>query len=157
MTNNVTTPFPLQLLRVLLPAWRAAVLGMVLLYSQHADAAELAQAQVLVPMSVLIGRPGLPHIDNTTVARLDTGRTIEIGGQPVSVINAAAGSALRQCFLAVFVQQDDDQYRAYWTVRRHVDKGAPRGELGAAPMSSPRCWRTRARCAASTPASCAPG
>ena len=121
-TANAPT-FPLQLLRVLLPTWLAAVLGMALLCSQRAEAADP------VPVPVLIGSPGLPHIDASTVARLYTGRTIEVGGQPVSVVNAPAGSALRQRFLAVFVQQDDDQYRAYWTVRRHVGKGVPPREL----------------------------
>ena len=31
--------------------------------------------------------------------------------------------------LAQVLQQDDEQYRAYWTVRRHVGKGAPPREL----------------------------
>jgi len=83
------------------------------------------------PVPVLIASPGVPRLDTATVARLYTGRAIEIAGQPVTVANAAPGSALRQRFLAVYLKQDEDAYRAYWTVRRHVGKGAPPRELAS--------------------------
>lgn len=118
---KTSASFPAQLLRVLVPAWLLAILLMALLFCQRAEATE--------PVPVLIGSPGMPRIDAATAARLYTGRTIEVGGQPVSVVNAPVGSALRQRFLALVLQQDDDQYRAYWTVRRHVGKGAPPREL----------------------------
>lgn len=73
----------------------------------------------------------MPRLDAATVARLYTGRTIELAGQTVTVVNAAPGSALRARFLAVYLQQDEDRYRAYWTVRRHVGKGAPPRELAS--------------------------
>lgn len=113
--------FPLRLLRVLLPAWLAAVVAMLLLSALRAEAAE--------PVPVLIGSAGMPRIDAATAARLYTGRTIEVAGQPVTVLNAPPGSPLRHRFLALVLQQDDEQYRAYWTVRRHVGKGAPPREL----------------------------
>lgn len=113
--------FPQQLLRVLLPAWLAAVVMMLLLAAFRAEAAE--------PQPVLIGSPGMARIDTATAARLYTGRTIEVGGRPVTVVNAPVGTPLRQRFLALVLQQDDEQYRAYWTVRRHVGKGAPPREL----------------------------
>lgn len=115
--------FPLQLLRVLLPAWLVAIVCMALLSAFRAEAAE--------PVPVLIGSPGMARIDAATAARLYTGRTIEVGGQPVTVLNAPVGSALRHRFLALVLQQDDEQYRAYWTVRRHVGKGAPPRELAS--------------------------
>ena len=34
--------------------------------------------------------------------------------------------------VALVLQQDEDQYRAYWTVRRHVGKGVPPREMGSA-------------------------
>lgn len=113
--------FPLRLLRVLLPAWLAAILAMLLLSAFRAEAGE--------PQPVLIGSPGMARIDSVTAARLYTGRTIEVGGRPVTVVNAPVGAPLRQRFLALVLQQDDEQYRAYWTVRRHVGKGAPPREL----------------------------
>lgn len=120
-----TSSFPRQLLRVLVPAWLAAILLMALLGGQRAEAADP------VPVPVLIGSPALPRIDAATAARLYTGRTIEVGGQPVTVVNAPPGTPLRHRFLAIYLQQDDDQYRAYWTVRRHVGKGAPPREVAS--------------------------
>ncbi|WP_028312737.1 hypothetical protein [Derxia gummosa] len=79
---------------------------------------------------LLIGHPGLPPIDADTVERLYTGRSIEVAGTPVTVVNAAGGSALRRRFLATWLRTTDERYGAYWTVRRHVGKGAPPRELG---------------------------
>lgn len=115
--------FPLRLLRALLPAWLAAVGCFALLTALRAHAGE--------PVPVLIGSPGLPRIDAATAARLYTGRMIEVAGQPVTVVNPPMGSPLRQRFLALVLQQDEEQYRAYWTVRRHVGKGAPPRELAS--------------------------
>jgi len=115
--------FPKRLLRVLLPAWLAAVVCMLLLSAFRAEAAE--------PVPVLIGSPGMGRIDSATAARLYTGRIIEVAGQAVTVVNAPVGTPLRTRFLALVLQQDDEQYRAYWTVRRHVGKGAPPRELAS--------------------------
>lgn len=81
---------------------------------------------------LVIGHAGMPRLDAATLQRLYTGRAVEVAGIPVTVVNAPAGSALRQRFLAQVLQQDDDQYRAYWTVRRHVGKGVPPRELASA-------------------------
>jgi hypothetical protein len=81
---------------------------------------------------VVIGHASLPKVDAGTLQRLYTGRAIEIADQAVTVVNAAVGSAVRNRFLATFVQMDEERYRAYWTVRRHVGKGAPPRELDTA-------------------------
>jgi hypothetical protein len=81
---------------------------------------------------LVIGHPGLPRVDAQTLQRLYTGRAIEIADQTVTVVNAPAGSVLRNRFLAAFVQMDEERYRAYWTVRRHVGKGAPPREIDSA-------------------------
>ncbi|OGB04887.1 MAG: hypothetical protein A3E25_13735 [Burkholderiales bacterium RIFCSPHIGHO2_12_FULL_69_20] len=94
--------------------------------------ATAVQAAEPVPVPVLIAHPGVPKVDAATVARLYTGRAIELAGQPVIVANAAPGSALRQRFLAVYLRQDEDKYRAYWTVRRHIGKGVPPPDLPTA-------------------------
>lgn len=80
---------------------------------------------------LVIGHAALPRIDVANVQRLYTGRSVEVAGISVTAVNAAPGSALRQRFLALVLQQDEDQYRAYWTVRRHVGKGVPPRELAS--------------------------
>jgi ABC-type phosphate transport system substrate-binding protein len=81
---------------------------------------------------VLIGHPTLPKIDQVSVQRLYTGRSVEVAGVPVTVVNAAAGSRLRERFMADVMNQDDSRYVAYWTVRKHVGKGTPPRELKSA-------------------------
>jgi hypothetical protein len=78
---------------------------------------------------VVIGHAGVPRIDTATVQRPYTGRAIEADGTPVQVINLPAGHALRLRFLSSYLQTDDERYRAYWTVRRHVGKGIPPREI----------------------------
>lgn len=78
---------------------------------------------------VVIGHPGLPMVDRAALVRLYTGRSIELAGELVTVVNGAPGSAARQHFLNAVVRMDEARYRAYWTVRRHVGKGVPPAEL----------------------------
>lgn len=77
----------------------------------------------------IVAHPSVPKLDLPTLQRLYTGRIVEVNGQNLTVVNAAPGSAVRQRFLAAVVQQDDEKYRAYWTVRRHIGKGTPPREL----------------------------
>lgn len=81
---------------------------------------------------VLIGHPGVPHLDVSTVQRLYTGRAVEVAGAAVVVFNATPGSKLRYRFMATVLNQDDDKYVAYWTVRKHIGKGAPPREVKTA-------------------------
>ncbi|MBK1693650.1 hypothetical protein CKO09_02690 [Chromatium weissei] len=78
---------------------------------------------------LIIGNPSLPKLDRVTIEKLFTGRVIEINGQPAIVVNAAPGSSIRRQFLASFLTKDEDQYLAYWTVRRFIGKGTPPQEL----------------------------
>jgi hypothetical protein len=78
---------------------------------------------------VVVAHPGVAKVDAATLQRLYTGRAIEVGGQPVSVVNLAPGAAARDRFLAQVLGQDNDRYVAYWTVRRHVGKGIPPREF----------------------------
>lgn len=78
---------------------------------------------------VVIGHPGLPGVDRVTLMRLYTGRSIELKGTPVKVVNAAEGSVTRERFLQNVVGMNEARYRAYWTVRRHVGKGVPPAEV----------------------------
>ena len=78
---------------------------------------------------VVIGHPGLEKMDTATLQRIFTGRVVEVGGRPVTPINAVSGSPVRAKFLQTYLQQDEDKYVAYWTVRRYIGKGVPPREL----------------------------
>lgn len=81
---------------------------------------------------VVIAHPGVSRIDGATLQRVYTGRVVEIDGRPVTPVNAVAGSPVRTRFLQTYLQQDDEKYIAYWTVRRYIGKGVPPRELPTA-------------------------
>jgi ABC-type phosphate transport system substrate-binding protein len=68
-------------------------------------------------------------LDADTLKRIYTGRVIELDGQVLRPVNLVAGHPLRRRFLASMLQQEEDNYLAYWTVRRYIGKGAPPREL----------------------------
>lgn len=78
---------------------------------------------------VVIGHPSIKRLDTPTLARIYTGRVIEVDGVPVTAVNANAGSEVRSRFLQVYLNQDEDKYVAYWTVRRYIGKGASPREI----------------------------
>jgi ABC-type phosphate transport system substrate-binding protein len=78
---------------------------------------------------VLIGHASVPRIDSATAQRLYSGRALEVNGQAVTVVNAASPSKARERFMARVMNQDDDKYVAYWTVRKHIGKGTPPREF----------------------------
>lgn len=91
--------------------------------------ASLAQPALAEP--VVIGHAGLQALDLRTLQRIYTGKVVEVDGVRVSPVNLAAGNTLRQRFLARYLDQDDDKYIGYWTVRRYVGKGTPPRELSS--------------------------
>lgn len=112
---------------------RRLFLGRLLAWAAAPLAATAARAQSAPEASavIVIGHPGVPRTDAATVQRLYTGRAIEVGGTTVQVVNLASGHAARRRFLADYLDTDDDRYRAYWTVRRHIGKGVPPRELAS--------------------------
>ena len=78
---------------------------------------------------VVVGHANLRKLDMPTVQRIYTGKVIEVGGVPVAPVNLHVGQPARQRFLLDYLQQNEDAYLAYWTVRRYVGKGAPPREL----------------------------
>ena len=78
---------------------------------------------------VVIGHSGIKKLDTATLARIYTGRVIEVEGISVTAVNAHAGSLVRNRFLQIFLNQDEDKYTAYWTVRRYIGKGASPREM----------------------------
>ena len=80
---------------------------------------------------IIIGHPGLNKLNTTTVQRIFTGKAIEVDGVYVTAINLKPG-ALRDRFLQRYLNQDDEKYTAYWTVRHFIGQGIPPKELSSA-------------------------
>jgi ABC-type phosphate transport system substrate-binding protein len=80
---------------------------------------------------VVIGNLPVRNLDAETLKRVYTGRTIELEGLPLRPLNLPSGHPLRRRFLAGVLQQQEDDYVAYWTVRRYIGKGVPPRELPA--------------------------
>jgi ABC-type phosphate transport system substrate-binding protein len=78
---------------------------------------------------VVIGHVNLTRLDASTLEKIYTGKVIEVDGIPVTAVNANSGSPVRSRFLKVYLNQDEDKYTAYWTVRRYIGKGASPREL----------------------------
>jgi ABC-type phosphate transport system substrate-binding protein len=79
---------------------------------------------------VVIGHEGVSKLNTTTVQRVFTGKVIEVEGVHVTAVNLKSG-VLRDRFLQRYLNQDDDKYTAYWTVRRFIGKGIPPRELSS--------------------------
>lgn len=88
-------------------------------------AAGIAGSADAPPALVVIAHAKLDGVDAPTLLRLYQGRAVEVNGTPVTVVNLAPGHPLRAQFLARVLNQDEERYIAYWTVRRHVGKGIP--------------------------------
>ncbi|MEZ5639670.1 MAG: hypothetical protein R3E92_21300 [Burkholderiaceae bacterium] len=106
-----------------MPAMRHRTVLLLLLLAALMSGARAADGVVV------IGHPTVKRLDATIVTRIYTGRVIEVDGVPVTAINAPAGTSVRNRFLQAFLNQDEDKYTAYWTVRRYIGKGAPPREM----------------------------
>jgi ABC-type phosphate transport system substrate-binding protein len=91
----------------------------------------LSAGEAIADGVVVIGHSTLPKLDTVTIQKLFTGRIIEIDGMPVTVVNLTRGHSVRGNFLAAFLGQDEDKYRAYWTVRQFIGKGTPPRDLAS--------------------------
>ena len=89
----------------------------------------ITPAQSEQPDVVLIGNPDVPKMDAETIARVYTGKMISVSGVSVKPVNTKSGIATRNRFMQIFLNQDDEKYIAYWTVRRYIGKGTPPKEL----------------------------
>jgi ABC-type phosphate transport system substrate-binding protein len=79
---------------------------------------------------VIIGHTSMRKLDLVTLQRIYTGKVVEIDGNPVIPINAPPNQSIRQRFLSEYLQQDEEKFVSYWTVRRYVGKGTPPREIG---------------------------
>lgn len=74
---------------------------------------------------VIIGSPDLPKMDVETIAKIYTGKIISVNGISVKPLNMKSGTAIRNRFLQIFLNQNDEDYIAYWAVRRYIGRGTP--------------------------------
>ncbi len=91
----------------------------------------LALASSAMAGVVVVAHPAMHKLDQVTVQRIYTGKVIEVAGVAVMPVNLRPGQPARQRFLNDYLQQTDDAYQAYWTVRRYVGKGVPPRELAS--------------------------
>lgn len=78
---------------------------------------------------VVIGNSNVPKIDTETVQKIYTGKYISVAGVSVTPVGVKPGMSMRNRFLHDYLNQDEEKYTAYWTVRRYIGKGAPPAEL----------------------------
>ncbi len=81
---------------------------------------------------VVIGNNNVPKMDIETIQKIYTGKYIAVSGVSVIPVGSKPGSAERNRFLQEFLNQDEEKYTAYWTVRRYIGKGTPPAELASA-------------------------
>jgi ABC-type phosphate transport system substrate-binding protein len=80
---------------------------------------------------VVIAHAPLRGLDAEQLKRIYAGRVVELDGQALHPVQLAGGQALRQRFHASVLRQSEDDYLAYWTVRRYIGKGTPPPELAS--------------------------
>ncbi|MFZ5519749.1 MAG: hypothetical protein ACOZD0_00945 [Pseudomonadota bacterium] len=88
-------------------------------------------AQAAGPV-VIVGHASVRKLDAAALRRIYTGKAVEVEGVRVAPVNASPGLPLRQRFLSDYLETAEDEYVAYWTVRRYVGKGTPPAELRSA-------------------------
>lgn len=81
---------------------------------------------------VVIANGNVPKLDLSTVQKIFSGKFISVSGVSVRPVGVKAGSEVRDRFLRDYLNQDEEKFTAYWTVRRYIGMGAPPVELGSA-------------------------
>jgi len=92
----------------------------------------LAVGQALAGEMVVIGNNNVPLMDTETIQKVYTGKFITVAGINVTPVGVKPGTSERNRFLREFLNQDEEKYTAYWTVRRYIGKGTPPAELSSA-------------------------
>ena len=84
---------------------------------------------------IIIGNQAISEaekIDKSILSKIYTGRIVQHGGEAVRPYNMKAGTALRNLFMEKVLKQTDDDFIAYWIVRRSIGKGTPPVEVDSA-------------------------
>jgi ABC-type phosphate transport system substrate-binding protein len=94
-------------------------------------AVSLVIAQAHAGEIVVIGNSNVPRMDSVTIQKVYTGKVISVSGVNVTPVGVKPGTTARNLFLQEFLNQDEEKYTAYWTVRRYIGKGVPPVELAS--------------------------
>ena len=94
-------------------------------------AVSLMFAQAHAGEIVVIGNSNVPKMDAAIIQKIYTGKIISVSGINVTPVGVKPGTSARNLFLQGFLNQDEEKYTAYWTVRRYIGKGAPPAELAS--------------------------
>jgi ABC-type phosphate transport system substrate-binding protein len=78
---------------------------------------------------LVIGNKTLEAMDGALLRRIYTGRVVIVQGKSIQPINLKTGNGSRDVFMKAVIKQSDDDYVAYWIVRRAIGKGTPPPEL----------------------------
>jgi ABC-type phosphate transport system substrate-binding protein len=78
---------------------------------------------------VVIAHVDVPNIDSQTLARIYTGKVIEVNGIHIEPFNLSSGQPERTQFLQQILGRTDDNYIGYWIVRKSIGKGTAPPEL----------------------------
>ena len=95
-------------------------------------AVSLMFAQAHAGEIVVIGNSNVPKMDTVTIQKVYTGKVISVFGINITPVGIKPGTTARKLFLREFLNQDEEKYTAYWTVRRYIGKGTPPAELASA-------------------------
>ena len=95
-------------------------------------AVSLLFAQAHAGEIIIIGNNNVPKMDAVTIQKVYTGKFISVAGINVTPVAVKSGMTTRARFLQDFLNQDEEKYTAYWTVRRYIGKGVPPTELASA-------------------------
>lgn len=81
----------------------------------------------------VVAHPNTPPVNRGVLQKIFLGKVIEVDGTSVIPVNLAPGDPDRRVFMTRVMEQDDEKFISYWTVRRYIGKGAPPREFSSLP------------------------
>ncbi|MBF0614123.1 MAG: hypothetical protein G8237_03200 [Magnetococcales bacterium] len=70
-----------------------------------------------------------PEMDLATLRKVFLGKVIRVNGMAVTPVNLSSGNPARSSFLGTVLEQTEEKYVNYWTVRRYIGQGSPPREV----------------------------
>ncbi|MBF0626601.1 MAG: hypothetical protein HQL91_00120 [Magnetococcales bacterium] len=110
-------------MRLLHPGWQALLVGALLLLT---GVNGFAEGKIYV-----VAHRETPAMDAVMLQKVFLGKVIRVNDIPVVPVNLLPGNQTRQSFLAQVLEQSDEKYVSYWTVRRYIGQGSPPREFGS--------------------------
>lgn len=78
---------------------------------------------------IVLANRETPVMDWVTLQKVFLGKVIRVNGMPVIPVNLVSGSLARKDFVSQILEQTDEKYVNYWTVRRYIGQGSPPREV----------------------------